>query len=219
MPRENTRSDSYEALMWDIVTNAHNYLPKVGHRVLDLGAHFGMFSLYCASRGCAVVAYEPTPDSFHELQHTAEVAQEIGRGWIETHNEAVWTFTGEMLWRKHQITSASNRIALPSDVLEEDRAYSRISCVSLESVLAPKVWDCVKVDIEGAEYEVFTSLPLYCFAKIQFLSIEIHNDLLSTTQCDRLRNLFGATFPFVERLAVKRGGHDTGRDSALFCWR
>src|SRR5438105_14553290 len=90
MPRINTKSDSYEALMWDIICDAHRYSPKAGDRVLDLGAHMGLFSLYCAARGCLVCAYEPSVPTFKELSHQAEVAKEIGVGEIRAYPFAVW---------------------------------------------------------------------------------------------------------------------------------
>jgi FkbM family methyltransferase len=214
MNRINPCSDTYSALMWDVITNAHRYIPKPGDWVLDLGAHFGMFSLYCASRGCVVESYEPATIAFGELCHTAEVATEIKKGKINPINKAVWSSDGRMFLSLDPLTSAANKLATPST-----EPCEFVQTVSLKTALRGRSWDCMKVDIEGAEWEVLTKASRRDLELIKFLTIEIHNNLLSKEQVDDLRALFSSSFRDVQRLPMFAAGIDTGADSALFCWR
>lgn len=215
MPRTNTASDSYEALMWDIICDAHRYSPKNGDRVLDLGAHFGMFSLFCAARGCLVTAYEPSAAAYKELFHSAEVAEEIGTGVIDPRPFAVWSSSGQCkLGRRGDNTSAAKSLVL------SEWGYEDVLCVTLDEAMAkyPK-WQCVKVDIEGAEFEVLRMASRELLERIEFLTLEIHNDILSRQQCQFVGLTLRNHFPRVEALPVKVQGKPTEQVAAYYCWR
>lgn len=219
MPRENTRSDSYEALLWDVVTNAHRYIPTPGDRVLDLGAHFGVFSLYCASRGCNVVAYEPLPEAFRELQHSARVADEIGLGKIFPQDLAVWSGAQFVtLWKPADMPSAIGSV-LPIPVSFINPSVWRVPAISLRTALGYADVDCVKVDIEGAEYEVFRAAEQQDLDRIKFLTLEIHNDLLPKERREELIAKLVAAFPQHEKISVKVNGQPTDDIATLLCWR
>lgn len=213
--RIDPKSDSYSALMWDVICNAQRYIPAQGHRVLDLGAHFGMFALYCAARGCEVTAYEPTPASFAELLHTTAVAKEIGNGHIFPKNKAVWSFNGERILFSEPATSGSNSMVR----VKEDSEQFRVETVSFREALAVSEWDCVKCDIEGAEHEVFMSADSIDFLQIKFLTMEIHNDILPQKQRQELLRRLGAEFPCTLRIPVKVHGVATEDVASIFCWR
>jgi FkbM family methyltransferase len=218
MPRINPQSDSYEALMWDVITNAHCYTPRWGENVLDLGAHFGMFSLFCAARGANVHAYEPSPEAFVELTHTAEVAKEIRRGEIIPHPLAIYGTARQQSLYLHPTTTGGNRL-LPGIGMMKERTVM-VQTVTLKTALKDnESWDCVKVDIEGAEYDVFASADDEDFARISFLTIEIHNDILSLNERNILKEILTKQFKRIKRLPVYENGVDAGLDSALFCWR
>ena len=211
----NPKSDSYEALMWDVLTNAHRYIPQLGHRVLDLGAHYGMFSLYCAARGCRVKAYEPTSDTFTELIHSAAVASDIGLGSIDPIRAAVWSDSGtKSLWLCPE-TGGSNSFMRGKN----EGNFETIQTVSLKQALDGMIWDCVKIDIEGAEHEVLTKAENDDLELIRFLTVEIHNDILSIEQCADIAHVLRNSFPVVDRLPLKVKGEPTDVTVAYFCSR
>jgi FkbM family methyltransferase len=211
--RENTKSDSYEALMWDVITNVHRYIPRLGDKVLDLGAHFGMFSLYCAARGCLVTALEPTYTSFIELEGNARVAREIARGEINPQQVAVWDSDGMVLLSIDPTTTAANYVV-------GDRGEGvPVHAVSLAGLLNMQDWDCVKMDIEGAEHRVLMNTHPDKLQRIKFLTVEIHNNLLAREQCVELRQRLTSIYSQVESLPVIVEGKPTDQDSALYCWR
>lgn len=211
--RIDPRSDSYSALMWDVLTNAHRYTPRPGDRVMDLGAHYGVFSLFCAARGCEVHAYEPQKIPFRELQHSAEVADEIGYGAIYANNLAVWSHDAEielLLPLGLNPSTATASAARTHGVRSE-----AVNAISLDRALnfAP-VWHCLKIDIEGAEWEVLrSSKRLGC---VMFLTIEIHNDILGPEQCEEIRLILEKEFRHITRLPNKNKPSET---VAYFCRR
>lgn len=215
MPSINPRSDSYEALLWDVVTNAHRYIPKPGDQVLDLGAHFGMFSLYCAARGCHVKAYEPNPEAMAELLHTVAVAKEIGLGDIEPWGFAIWRGKENAYICKRMDTSAACVLS-PVRWSAND---PMVRCISLRDAMQGMKWDCVKVDVEGSEVEIFRTVEQEDFDRIGFLTIEIHNDLLSHQDREYLIAKLKNAFPFYGTIPVKVGGVPTGDLACLYCWR
>lgn len=208
--RVDPRSDSYSALLWDVVTNAHRYTPRPGDTVLDLGAHFGMFSLFCAARGCEVAAYEPQGIPFHELKHTAEVAAEIGYGHIWPHREAVWsTYRTVNLVAKLGGTSATASL-----IRTEGTLVDVVEAVPFDKLLNEHAWQCVKMDIEGAEWELLTKSKL--LGNIGFLTVEIHNDILGPEKCEEIRLILEKEFRHINRLPNKNKPSET---VAYFCRR
>jgi FkbM family methyltransferase len=162
--------------MFDLVCNENRYTPLIGHKVLDLGAHFGFFSLYCASRGAHVTAYEPDPDNFDRLLDAEGRAEEIGLGYIEAHNKAIWYEpTALSLFRDHH-SGTSNVVSLGTF------RNKTVEAISLHTALADREWDCVKMDIEGAEFDVLARASIEDLKKIKYLSLELHNHIGSNPQ-------------------------------------
>ncbi len=208
--RIDPRSDSYSALLWDVVTNAHRYIPKAGDTVMDLGAHFGMFSLYCAARGCIVDAFEPSEVAYKELCHTAEVAAEIGLGSINTFKTAIWNQRGAGLLFKIGDTSAANSMTQGSS-----NEVEKVHTCSLDDALRMRDrWECVKMDIEGAELVALLDSDL--LERIKFLTVEVHNNILPARECEALGIFLHNEFPKVDRLPVKKNPEQT---VAYFCSR
>lgn len=177
---------------------------------MDLGAHFGMFSLYCAARGCEVDAYEPADEAFKELCHTAEVATEIGLGHINPVKRAIWDKRSAGLLFKIGDSSAEN-----SMIQGSSNEVQAVETCSLDDALSMRGhWDCVKMDIEGAEWTVLTSATF--LPRVKFLTVEIHNDILSGVQCDEIGVLLQKEFPKTNRLPVKKNPRQT---VAYFCSR
>jgi FkbM family methyltransferase len=213
MGRLNTKSDSYEALLWDVVTNAHRYTPRRGDRVLDLGAHFGMFSLYCAARGATVWAMEPASAAYAELQHSARVAEEIGNGRILPINVGVWSKEADLIMRICPETTGSNSVVRLG---KDTETTESVQVMPLQHALGFSAWwDCVKIDIEGAEHEAICAGDV-SFDNVRFLTIEIHNDILSVQQCKEVQHRLWLEFTNMEILPLKS---DSSIAVALFCSR
>ena len=208
--RVDPRSDSYSALLWDVVCNAHRYTPQPGDKVLDLGAHFGMFALYAAARGAQVDAYEPQPAIYAELCHTARVAAEIGHGHIIPHHAAIWSHSTVLeLNRAKDGTTATASAIRP----QGDREAIRVRAEAFDGLMFQD-WDCLKMDVEGAEHEILiTSQRL---DRIGYLTVEIHNDILSSQQTREIYEVLRKSFPVVTCLPRKEKPEEA---VAYFCRR
>lgn len=161
--------------MFDIICNEHRYIPLSGHKVLDLGAHFGFFSLFCASHGAKVVAYEPDSENFERLLDAQGRAAEIGLGTIEVHKNAVWTCDTQIaLYRDHH-SGTSNICSLGSP-------REMVRTIPFDTVLGDAEWDCVKMDIESAEFDILTQTKNEDLKKIRYLTLELHNHIGSNPQ-------------------------------------
>lgn len=126
---------------------------KDGWNILDLGAHKGVFTVKAALAGEAVriISVEPSPDNLGYLYKNvaancadqatviaAAVSARSGRALLQLSDSA-----------SHQIVAS----AIPSaNVIEVDT-------ITLDALLAmlPAPVDLVKMDIEGAEYDVIAA--------------------------------------------------------------
>ncbi len=128
----------------------HRFLeiPKqIGHGglVIDCGANVGISTAYYAEQhpNAKVISYEADPDIFTYLQKNIE---SIGCKNIELIQKAVWINNEYIEFA--QEGSASGSIFGQSNKI-------KVPCVRLKEVLQSHIHiDILKIDIEGAEFEV-----------------------------------------------------------------
>ena len=146
-----------EIVLGDSVTwrGCHErFEPFPGAKVMDLGAHVGIFTAYCALKGAGVVAYEPDPKAWTLLCDMLRDTELRNR--VEAYNLAV---------------SFSKGICVFQDIRS---GIQTAKCISFDDAIGDVEWDCVKVDIEGAEYGLFLGASPEQLEKIKFSYIEFH---------------------------------------------
>jgi len=140
--------------------------------VIDVGAHIGAFTLWVAARGpaCRVFAIEPNPEAMGLLSENVERAG-LGRR-VTVLETAVAGASGR---RELSITTMS-----PSATLLPVRQRSgarAVAAITMAEAIAesgfPQV-DLLKVDVEGAEEEIFGELQPEVLASVRALLIECH---------------------------------------------
>ncbi len=140
--------------------------------VLDIGAHAGLYSLIAALYAKAVFALEPDETIYHVL--SANVTRNNLTN-VYPLKRALWKTDGRVAFHPHpntQLGSIRRSSAL---------AYSLVEAFSLGSLLdlvllragCRKV-DLLKLDIEGAESDVFASVDSHVFNWITRLVVEVH---------------------------------------------
>jgi FkbM family methyltransferase len=156
--------------------------------VVDIGANMGIFSLWAAPQAHRgrVIAVEPTgvvetlelSTRLNRLAHVETVRAAVGRDGdtLElVHYPGFNIVSHQPQWRPTAITRALVRLLYG----RYDVAPVRVSvpCVSLGSILdsrdVEKV-DFLKVDCEGAEYEMFRTLDERHWDRIQRIAMEFH---------------------------------------------
>lgn len=129
---------------------------EAGERWLDLGAHIGVFSLYCDWRGASSVGYEPEKDNFALLVKNVGKKRAI-RGAVTHQPDKHITLyqpknnkgraDGYALTTKF-MTHYSNRYNSVGEV--PNFKFTRELC---------KGFTCIKFDIEGAEHGILDYFP------------------------------------------------------------
>jgi FkbM family methyltransferase len=144
--------------------------------VIDLGANIGLASLYLAhnSPTCRILCVEPNCESYELLVRNVHKLNRSGR--CRTLKAAVWG-THQRLAPNHKappdrysmftvrVASANEPSAVEGYTMTEILDYSGFDRV-----------DLLKVDIEGAERELFSTQDLSWLARVGAIAIEFHED-------------------------------------------
>ena len=145
-----------------------------GATILDLGASIGTFSVYAASsaRNVRIFAYEPMADFHALLLRNVRINQLAGA--VVCHNSAVAADAGS-----RALFMENEAFSFPT-LLEPGNAGRRIEvpCASLREILDSnrlRQVDLLKMDCEGAEYEILYGAADACFARIREIRMEYHN--------------------------------------------
>jgi FkbM family methyltransferase len=158
-----------------------------GAVVLDLGASIGTFSVYAATaaHGVSVYAYEPFPESY-DLMRT-NVSLNGRHADVRCFNLAV---AGEEGPRKLFLTGTDyyypTLSAAPATAASQ---AIEVECTTLPRILETNSLeqvDLLKLDCEGAEYEILFSTPLPYFERIAEIRMEHHG---ASAEEDRFQRL------------------------------
>ncbi len=146
--------------------------------VIDIGAGIGDFSIYAAygRPNTWVYAFEPFPDSYTFLKKNLALNDIVN---VEAFQEAVWSKAGELVLD----VSGEEPLQVASRE-EEERAIEdtnntvEVPAVALSTVLKRhglERVDLLKLDCEGAEYEILMAAPSGVLKRIHRIVMEYHN--------------------------------------------
>ncbi len=137
--------------------------------IIDIGAHIGLFSLL-VSQFCKtgkIFSFEPINDNFNLLVSNLKLNQTEN---IHPFNLAVSKNTSSVNLFLNSDQSAHS-------IFSSDSESITVESISLQRIFDEnKISSCklLKLDCEGAEYEIIDSLPLEYFDRIQNIAIEYH---------------------------------------------
>lgn len=178
--------------------------------VIDLGGNIGLATLYFAHRypGCRLLTVEPNPPTYELLARNVEGLVRGGR--CRTLMAAVWGEEAELtaapLDAEHHYSAFATRAVeegegggavmrgLPMSRLIADSGFERV--------------DLLKVDIEGAEVELFKG-DVSWLGRVGAIAIEFHGDSRRASGFDRLMRDYGFEIDDRDRhtvLALKASG-------------
>lgn len=148
------------------------YRAEAGHRVLDVGANLGLFSLFLASiaPGIRVFAFEPQSETFERL--TRNITENGLDGSITSRRLAVGRGRGEARFSGRSGLDSGHEAATSEGLGEI------VGCVGLSEVLelaGADPIDLLKVDTEGAEVEIICSAPSAVWSSIARVVVEYHD--------------------------------------------
>jgi len=143
--------------------------------IIDCGANVGYSSLYFVTNfpEAFIIAIEPQRDNFKQLQNNVKEYANIN-----VINAAIWNKNTSLAIKNENEWSASFEV--------KEQENKQVAGISLQGITITEVMDryrmpiidILKIDIEGAEYNLFADNPHVWLNKTRCLIIELH-DLLS----------------------------------------
>ena len=143
--------------------------------IIDIGANAGFFSVFAASRfpNAKVFSYEPIPNNFRQLQRNKILNKDAQ---IFCFPKAVYRNSGEISLRfdSSDIFTTSASI-FESSGLQYDTI--QVPCVTLSEIFDEhhiERCDLLKMDCEGAEYDILYNCPKNDLLRVSQMTIEVH---------------------------------------------
>lgn len=154
------------------------FRPRDGWTILDFGANIGCFSCKCGFEypGARVVSIEPIPEYIDALK--ANIARN-NLANVQVIDGAVCSKPGAMLDLRIWFTQGGELMMCgehDSSCREETRTVRGYSIGEIFETGRIEKCDLLKMDIEGAEYDVLESFAGEIWGKIDRLVVEVHSD-------------------------------------------
>lgn len=166
--------------------------------VIDIGAHIGVFSVFAAKRGgnVAVYAFDPDPANYALLLDNVEMNKSIGK---------VHTFRMAVSGRKGKRRLVRSRASLARHSLFDNRYLNQgetqdiieVECTTLYDIFAENSierCDVLKLDCEGAEYEILLNTDDSVLSRIRKITLEYHDGVVDQNHEDLLEFLRARNF-------------------------
>ena len=174
--RFNVRVNTSDILVvWEIwkakIYDDPKFPIRTGDVVVDLGAHIGGFSVRAAQRAAPgkVYAYEASRSNFDML---AENRSLNGLENLHAHHAAVSEKRGEM-----EFFLPGDNGALGSLLQDANSPREKVRAMTLADILSEnniERVDCLKMDIEGAEYGILANCSRETLERIRYIVMEYH---------------------------------------------
>ncbi|MFM7671950.1 MAG: FkbM family methyltransferase [Bacteroidota bacterium] len=141
--------------------------------IVDGGANIGMSALYFTRRfpTAKIIAIEPDAENCAMLQHNTRNHKQV-----EIIRAGIWSSSGHLHIKDH----AADANAFQVEWSDQPTAHS-LPAISLEEVLnksGAQTLDIVKLDIEGAEKEVFRDGFDSWLPRTKLLIVELHDRMV-----------------------------------------
>jgi FkbM family methyltransferase len=163
-------SNMYREIIMD---NAYNIDEKIVNKnVLDIGANIGAFSLLTAFyRAKKVVSVEPVSRTFN---HLVDNITKSCFEQIKPINKAVTNRSGDFVDISINLDCAFDSLYSTSNI----NTYESIETITLHDLIKEFDDDPIylKIDCEGAEYDIILSASLEDMNRIEEIKLEIHQE-------------------------------------------
>jgi FkbM family methyltransferase len=167
-------------------------LPRNAH-IIDCGANIGLSVIYLKMRfpDSSIIAFEPDSDNYSLLE---ENIRSFDLKNIEARKEAVWI--------RDEILVFSNEGTMGSKISDNSDVGVKVRAVRLRNLLLRKV-DFLKIDIEGAEYQVIKDIATE-LKNVSNLFVEYHGKFEQNKELNEMLSLLAnAGFKFYLKEAAE----------------
>lgn len=176
-----TRNQNDKYILWFCLRNNGYGLPANmdGQLVMDIGAHIGAFALACAVSGATVMAFEPQLENYNLLKNNTRELE------VACYNKGIGAPGTRKLY---------GRFSFGSLFIEEE-PFSFVDIISLKEALGDNVFDLIKINAEGAEYEIIPEIEKY-HEQIKKVIIEFHNGRVDPKGYSMTKKLNNSVYEF-----------------------
>lgn len=185
---------------------------KPGDIAVDIGAHIGAFAVLAATKGAVVYAFEPEDNNFSLLMEQKMLNPDLSK-WIIAEKLAV---TGDGRAVKLIMCSDPANTGGNWTERQEGNPEGAQSVVEVPSTTLSKIVeglervDFLKMDCEGAEYEILMQAGQETLGKVAKIAMEWHG---GREQFDGLRD-------FLKLAGFENEAFDGNQDmGSAFFWR
>ncbi|MBN1522172.1 MAG: FkbM family methyltransferase [Candidatus Aureabacteria bacterium] len=180
--------------------------PEMPLTILDVGANVGCYSLFMASRYplARIIAFEPMKENYKFLSQNFQKNPDKN---LVCENIAVFGQSGKITLKYIPQESFPTR----ASIFKYQSFWDEIEvpCLSLPDIFRKFgifQIDLLKLDCEGAEYNILYSLPAEYFNKISQIVAEVHPGLTEKANIDELEK------------HLKKNGYETRTGSESVIW-
>lgn len=169
------RDNPYDYATFEEVLVRQTYQIDLGFsptRIIDGGGNIGLTAAYFASRypAAKIITVEPDPNNFELLKKNT-----AGYPNITALNTGLWSSSASLVVR--DLGLGDNGF-----VVEEvdPSTPGSLRAVSIGDIMQQQQWDTIdllKLDVEGAEKEIFSSNTESWLPKTKVLVIELHDEM------------------------------------------
>ncbi len=159
------------------------YILKNNATIVDLGSNIGSTIVDFKIRYPQAIVYGY---EMHSENYEIAKANCKGLNSVFIYNKAVWIDKGFVLFNKKNVTDA---FAIDKNAKDGNEVI-KISSLSINDIIADNhlsTIDYLKMDIEGAEVEIFNSPDLSWLSHVSSMNVEFHN--IPDSQVDYYKKL------------------------------
>jgi FkbM family methyltransferase len=152
--------------------------------IIDVGAHIGTFTLLASSKAKngKIISIEPSKESFKIFEKNVNLNDLTN---VNLMNYGVWSKSGKM---KLYI----NEESIGNSIIIKSQNEETIDVISLNEIIKKfniEKINFLKIDCEGAEYEIILKLEEEVLEKIEKISMEVHGGVGKHTINDLMKFL------------------------------
>lgn len=180
---------SLKETLLDRFYERYGFAVQNGWNIVDIGGGIGDYSIFAAhGRDQArVMVFEPFSESYRLLQDNL-VLNQIHN--VHMSSMAVGSHTGTLQFVAGSVDPLSRQTFVSSSVATgEDLAVQSVSLEAVLEQIAGGRIDLIKLDCEGAEYDILMKSPATVLDKIDRIVMEYHDDVTPFTHVDMVKYL------------------------------
>ncbi len=159
-----------------ILSFLKEHLPK-DPKIVDIGANVGFFATFMADHfpQSSIYAFEPLITNFNQLKKNCELNPDRN---MVAKNQAVSGKPGSITLYYNPEKTLTPLASTSASFDNKNVKKTEVEAVTLEQIMDEYNLDRIdllKLDCEGAEYDILYNAPTHLFDKIGMMTMEVHN--------------------------------------------